>query len=144
MAQNPFQRVEDTFGRMIMLAGAPSKPMQEIAVVFGSSILENFRQGGIPDKWQMSNRAKKQNGMTLIDSGRLMKSASTPQVQGDKIILGSNLPYARVHQLGINKEVTFGDKMRKMFLPARRFLVLQQNNYDTAGKIFLRFLTTGN
>lgn len=50
-------------------------------------------------KWEKSERAKSESGVTLTETGRLRKSidyAATP----DKVMVGSNIAYARIHQFG--------------------------------------------
>lgn len=74
--------------------------MREIAVRLVSSIQQNFREGGRPDRWLISRRAKKEHGQTLLKSGRLMKSVTIPEITPEGITFGSNLPYAAIHQFG--------------------------------------------
>lgn len=141
--KNNLQEANQILQRFIARAGSLRLPMLEVAAMYGSSIIENFRQGGRPSRWKKSKRAEHQGGQTLLDTGRLMKSESTPQVQSDKIILGSNLPYARAHQLGVDKDIKTKKGIRKMRLPARPSLVLQKEDLNDASRVFTRWLTEG-
>jgi phage gpG-like protein len=84
-----------------------------------NSIIQNFRDGGRfgndnafgggSTKWIQSARSRKQSGQTLRDKGLLMNSITVQcsQAGGELVIkVGSNMPYARVHQYGINQSVT--------------------------------------
>jgi hypothetical protein len=68
---NVFNR---TLGEMISRASNPQKPLTEIGVIMISQQQENIRVGGRPEQWQESERARKQGGQTLLDTGTLMHS----------------------------------------------------------------------
>ena len=75
--------------------------MATIGETLVSGTIKRFADEEDPQgrKWEKSERAKTENGVTLTDSGRLRKSidyAATP----DKVMVGSNVAYARIHQLG--------------------------------------------
>lgn len=88
--------------------------MKEVSQVLVSSVQENFRTGGRPTQWVKSKRAIRQGGQTLLGSGRLMKSLLTPEVTGDDINFGSNLPYAAIHQFGFDGPETVKAHSRSM------------------------------
>lgn len=95
--------------------------MKNIAGVLASSTEENFKQEGRPDKWtDLSEVTKKQRekinkwpGQILQVTGQLASSIST-QYDDDSAVIGSNLPYAAIHQLGgqagRNKKVKISDR----------------------------------
>jgi phage gpG-like protein len=59
--------------------------------------------GGGGNKWLPSKRAQKQQGQTLLDTGRLVSSIQVRVNQNGndiEIIAGSNLPYAAIHNFG--------------------------------------------
>lgn len=69
------------------------------ALVAGTQ--RRFQAQKTPDgqNWKPSGRAATEGGMTLSDSGHLRKSidyAATP----DKVMVGSNAVYSRIHQVG--------------------------------------------
>ncbi|MDE5831726.1 MAG: phage virion morphogenesis protein [Desulfovibrio sp.] len=49
--------------------------------------------------WKKSGRATEQSGQTLSDTGRLRKSV-TYAASANKVVVGTNLKYARIHQFG--------------------------------------------
>lgn len=89
-----------TLGRVIDRSRDLLPAYREIGALLGSSIQENFRSGGRPNRWKQSGRARKQHGQTLLDTGRLMREESSPRVTPEGITFGSILPYARIHQEG--------------------------------------------
>jgi len=106
--------LNDAFSQLVNKLEHIEQPLQEVAVVFGSSIKQNFREGGRPDRWTQSRRAKREGGQTLIDTGRLMKDSSMPQVQGKTIVLGSTLKYAAAMHFGINEDQTVKAHTRRV------------------------------
>lgn len=75
--------------------------MATIGETLVSGTVKRFAEEEDPQgqKWEKSERAKAESGQTLTDSARLRKSidyAATP----DKVMVGSNVAYARIHQLG--------------------------------------------
>lgn len=93
------QELSVTLGDMLARGADMLPAYREIAPMLVSEVQENFRQGGRP-RWQVSRRAQKTGGMTLLKTGRLMKSLTDPGVSSAGIVFGSNLPYARIHQEG--------------------------------------------
>ena len=117
-------RIEDEiskWGREIVskLANLDMSPLfPAIQQIVRSSIIRNFRAGGrfSPEGkfgggsqlWEPSKRSLEQSGQTLRDKGLLANSitVTVKQIHGQLLITASsNLPYARVHQYGINKMV---------------------------------------
>ena len=100
--------------------------MKNIAGIFASATEENFKNEGRPDKWtELSEATKKQRtkqkkwpGQILQVSGQLASSIST-QYDDESAIIGSNLDYAAIHQLGGQT-----GKNKKVTIPARPYLKL--------------------
>lgn len=117
--------------------------MKNIAGIFASATEDNFKNEGRPDKWtELSEATKKQRtkkkkwpGQILQVSGQLASSIST-QYDDESAIIGSNLDYAAIHQLG-------GDAGRgkKVKIPARPYLKLADDDFNEildATKNFLK------
>ncbi len=106
--------------------------MKNIAGIFASATEENFKNEGRPGKWtELSEATKKQRtkqkkwpGQILQVSGQLASSIST-QYDDESAIIGSNLDYAAIHQLG-------GDAGRgkKVKIPARPYLQLTDDDFN--------------
>ena len=113
MANNPIEIKidnQEVNQRLLELAhrGENLRPlMKNIAGVFAYSTEENFANEGRPDKWlDLSERTKKHRkksghwpGQILQVSGQLASSIST-YYDDESAIIGSNLDYAAIHQLG--------------------------------------------
>ena len=106
--------------------------MKNIAGIFASATEENFKNEGRPDKWtELSEATKKQRtkqkkwpGQILQVSGQLASSIST-QYDDESAIIGSNLDYAAIHQLGGQ-----AGKNKKVEIPARPYLKLTDDNFN--------------
>ncbi|VVD97904.1 phage virion morphogenesis protein [Pandoraea communis] len=72
--------------------------MRKIAATLESVVEENFEAEGRP-RWTPSGRAKSEAGVTLQKSGRLAASVTTDH-NANTVVIGSNVVYARIHQLG--------------------------------------------
>ena len=106
--------------------------MKNIAGIFASATEENFKNEGRPDKWtELSEATKKQRtkqkkwpGQLLQVSGQLASSIST-QYDDESAVIGSNLDYAAIHQLGGP-----AGKNKKVEIPARPYLKLTDDDFN--------------
>ena len=64
-----------------------------IAVTIRNRIKARIREN------KVSPKTRKNGGTTLIRSGKLMNSINY-KIEGDKIIIGTNIPYAKIHHFG--------------------------------------------
>lgn len=138
MSDNPIEIEIDNRevkNRLLELAkrGAYLRPlMKNIAGIMAYSTEENFREEGRPEKWQdlsdvtkeLRKKKRKWPGQILQVEGMLASSIST-YYDKDSAIIGSNLPYAAIHQLG-------GDagRNKKVKIPARPYLHLTDDDFD--------------
>jgi len=146
----------------------PEKALKECGLVLLRSVARNFKAGGRPVRWRPSKRALREGGKTLIDTARL-KNSMTMRVLGRSLTVGTNVKYARIHQLGgkLNNNVTvkqhyryitqaFGKEIdgrkvlvkqhqRKMdtYIPARPFLKVQAGDLRIMRKIVADYVATG-
>lgn len=88
--------------------------MKRIAGTMEAAVLQNFEVGGRPP-WQ---GLKYREGSPLVDTENLMSSI-TSEYDNDQAIVGTNEPYAAIHQFGGK-----AGRGRKVDIPARPFLVL--------------------
>lgn len=106
--------------------------MKNIAGIFAFATEENFKNEGRPDKWtELAEATKKQRtkqkkwpGQILQVSGQLASSIST-QYDDDSAVIGSNLDYAAIHQLGGQ-----AGKNKKVEIPARPYLKLTDDDFN--------------
>ena len=144
----------------------PEKALKECGLVLLRSIAKNFKAGGRPGRWHPSKRALREGGKTLIDTARLLRSINM-RVLGRILTVGTNVKYARVHQLGgkLDKNVTirqhyrhitkaFGrpvkgrkvlvkqhQRQQNMYIPARPFLMVQPGDMRVMRKIVAEYVT---
>lgn len=83
-----------------------------------SGTLQRFKDEENPQgkKWPVSHRAKQEDGVTLTDTARLQRSIDYATTN-DKVMVGSNVAYARIHQLGGK-----AGRGRKVTIPDRPYL----------------------
>ena len=106
--------------------------MKNIAGIFAYSTEENFKNEGRPDKWtELSESTIKQRtknkqwpGMILQISGQLASSVNT-YYDNDSAVIGSNLEYAAIHQLGGQ-----AGRNKSVEIPARPYLKLTDEDFE--------------
>ena len=106
--------------------------MKNIAGIMATATEDNFKNEGRPDKWvDLSETSKKQRqkigkypGQILQVSGQLASSVSTAY-DDNSAVIGSNLSYAAIHQLGGQ-----AGKNKKTTIPARPYLKLTDDNFE--------------
>ncbi len=106
--------------------------MKNITGIFAYSTEENFKNEGRPDKWtELSESTIKQRtknkqwpGMILQVSGQLASSVNT-YYDNDSAVIGSNLKYAAIHQLGGQ-----AGRNKSVEIPARPYLKLTDEDFE--------------
>lgn len=106
--------------------------MKNIAGIFAYYTEENFKEQGRPDKWiDLAESTKKQRtktghypGQILQVSGQLASSIST-YYDNDSAVIGSNLVYAAIHQLGGQ-----AGRNKSVEIPARPYLNLNDDDFE--------------
>lgn len=93
--------IERKLGALLARYGDLSPLMDTIGVYLETVTTERFDEGRAPDgsPWLPSLRVRTEGGKTLVDRGRLRQSMRS--IAGrDRVEVGSNVIYARVHQQG--------------------------------------------
>jgi phage virion morphogenesis protein len=140
-----------------------------IGEIVRSSVIRNFQEGGRPEKWeptrirsiyQAYTRKKTKSGAnrkaytirgrltkafdryssgrkTLIDTARLQNSI-TARAETNRVVVGTDLVYARIHQLG-----GMAGRNRKVKIPARPYLLVQDEDWAPIGQCLRGFLMKG-
>ncbi len=133
--------------------------MRKIAETMRDAVEENFAQEGRP-KWKPSKRALRQGGKTLQDTSNLASRISTYS-DNDNAVVGTNVPYAAIHQFGgkipartvkpkkakalkipTDKGFIFRKKatLPAVEIPARPFLKLTDEDMEEIKKVVARHL----
>ena len=116
--------------------------MKNIAGIFASAAEDNFAEEGRPDKWQDLSKVTKKlrekkgkwPGQILQVSGQLASSVNT-YYDNDSAIIGSNLEYAAIHQLG-----GLAGRNKKVTIPARPYLKLSESDYQIIINEIIKFI----
>ncbi len=96
------QAVTAAFNRLLQLGQNPRPALEGI----GGELLKNIQQGfeaGVSPYGQKWAPLKHRSGKPLLDSGKLHNSISY-RVVGNAVEIGTNRPYAKVHQFGAEIE----------------------------------------
>ena len=117
--------------------------MKNIAGIFAYSTEENFKEEGRHDKWvDLAESTKKQRtkkrkwpGQILQVEGKLAASINT-YYDNDSAVIGSNLEYAAIHQLGGQ-----AGRNKSVEIPARPYLFLTDDDYEEIKQEINKYLT---
>ena len=136
--------VQDALLKVAVKAETLRPLMKNIAGIMADATEENFSQQGRPDKWQelAESTIKKRKkaghwpGQILQVEGRLATSI-TSQYDNESAIIGSNLDYAAIHQLGGQ-----AGKNKSVSIPARPYLNLTNDDLDDILQETERFIAS--
>ena len=145
--------LDAALGQAAQKLGNTQALMESIGDALVSGTLKRFDAEEDPQgrKWEPSGRASEEGGQTLTSKGRLRDSidrVATP----DKVMVGSNLAYARIHQEGgiitpkNAKKLVFtgcgGKKVAvdKVSIPARPYLGVSEEDMDDVKTAMTKFL----
>jgi|LSQX01.1.fsa_nt_gb phage virion morphogenesis protein len=140
--QVDIQGMEDTFQALIDGLRNTTPLMQEVSHVMDTAVSENFERGGRP-KW-----LGKRDGTPskLQDTGRL-KNSITRLYDDTSAVVGTNVIYAGIHQFGGTikpkraKALRFNGRfVKKVEMPARPFLQLDEGDFEEIEKVGERYL----
>lgn len=120
---------------------------KEIGQQLVTSTQQRFKTETGPDgkKWPRSLRARAEGGQTLSDTRRLRNSV-TSRARPDRVEVGTNVKYARIHQLGGTirakraKALRFqiGDRWavkKAVKIPARPFIGISEKDNEAINEI---------
>lgn len=146
-------------------------PLRRIAVIMQASVSRNFQAGGRPEPWQRlrpNTLAGRQRGgnQPLQDTGALQKSVQQRIFYPDNVVVYSEHDVAPYHQFGTRpyiirprqpggllrfpvagsggqKSFRSAREVRHPGLPARPFIVWQDEDVSLVEKTLLDFLLEG-
>lgn len=151
------RQARDALTRLAARSSNLTPVMKIIGETIRTSVLKNFEVGGRPPwiptkplsvllsrkiagkdvtskRGQASLLKMQQGKATLIDSGRLRKEI-TVEAGSQEVAVGSNLKYARIHQLGGK-----AGRGRKVTIPARPYLAVQPEDHAEIGRLLVDYL----
>lgn len=118
------------------LASVEDELLASIGEALVSSTTKRFMDERGPDGkgWKPSQRAATTGGKTLTDTGRLRNSIDYATARG-KVMVGSNVRYARIHQLGGKT-----GRGHKVNMPARPYLGFSKADLEEVKGTIAHFL----
>jgi len=125
------RNVVDALNRLIEIGEDPAAALAAVGRVLKSKIQQGFQSGTDPTGRPWAP-LKSRRGQPLLDKGHLMGSVDY-NVEGNSVVVGTNKPYAPVHQFGAKIEAKAGKVLRffvegrpvfvkRVTIPARPFL----------------------
>lgn len=89
--------------KLLDITDKPEQLLQAIGIQLSSSVEKNFNQqkDSQGKRWKPSQRAIKNHGKTLVDTGRL--SLIDFSITSEGVVVGTSVDYGRKHDLGLDK-----------------------------------------
>ena len=117
--------------------------MLKARALMDRSIDRNFASSGRPKHWKPLARVtlmqKLKAGyslMPLIRSGaRGLQGSISSRTRNNKLAIGTSIAYGRIHQFG-----GFAGRNRRVFIPARPYLVFQEEDLKRIEILIARYL----
>lgn len=127
---------DKALGKAAHKLGDTQALMESVGEALRSGTIERFDAEEDPQgkKWKPSARAMAGGGKTL-DKESHLKDSIDYAATSDKVMVGSNLPYARIHQLGGKT-----GKGHKVDMPARPYLGVSEEDMDEVRETMADFL----
>ena len=127
---------DKALGKAAQKLGDTQALMESVGEALRSGTIERFDAEEDPQgkKWKPSARAMAGGGKTL-DKESHLKDSIDYATTSDKVMVGSNLPYARIHQLGGKT-----GKGHKVDMPARPYLGVSEEDMDEVRETMADFL----
>lgn len=145
--------LDKALGRATGKLGNTQALMESVGEALVSGTKKRFDEKKDPEgtPWKPSRRALEKGGKTLMHSGRLRRSIDYAATS-DKVMVGSNLAYARIHQKGGEikpkkaKKLVFKDSDGKtvavdaVTIPARPYLGVSKEDMEEVKSTMADFL----
>ena len=145
--------LDKALGRATGKLGNTQALMESVGEALVSGTKKRFDEKKDPEgtPWKPSWRALEKGGKTLMHSGRLRRSIDYAATS-DKVMVGSNLAYARIHQKGGEikpkkaKKLVFKDSDGKtvavdaVTIPARPYLGVSKEDMEDVKATMADFL----
>lgn len=144
---------DKALGKAAHKLGDTQALMESVGEALVSGTLKRFDDGEDPTgkKWKPSARASAKGGKTLDKEGHL-KDSIDYAATSDKVMVGSNLPYARIHQKGGTVKPRKGKYLKfkgqdgkdvfvkEVTIPARPYLGVSKDDMEEVKETLADFL----
>lgn len=140
------REVKEMLARLQSRLESTTPVMEVVGEIIAASVERNFEDGGRP-AWEPSARVLEDGGQTLTDTGRLRRSITAEAGNGWAAV-GTNVLYARIHQLGGTIRPKTGKALntpyglfKSVTIPARPFLMVQDEDWEEIHAAISDFLS---
>ena len=145
--------LDKALGRATGKLGNTQALMESVGEALVSGTKKRFDEKKDPEgtPWKPSRRALEKGGKTLMHSGRLRRSIDYAATS-DKVMVGSNLAYARIHQKGGTIKPKNGKSLKfkglngedvlvkEVTIPARPYLGVSKEDMEDVKATMADFL----
>ncbi len=124
--------------------GSMEPAMQIIGETVVASVQQNFMAGGRPEGWQELSpvtKAQKKGGSILITEGHAggLLGSIHAEAAANSVQIGTDKVYAAIHQFGGQ-----AGRGRKVTIPAREFLLIQDSDWPDIKEQLNDYIFTGH
>ncbi|MCP3662580.1 MAG: phage virion morphogenesis protein [Gammaproteobacteria bacterium] len=124
------QKVKERLADFLAKTGDLRPAMTIIGQISRTSIVENFEEGGRPDKWEAladSTLLRKKSKSILVESGFKggLLGSIHEEVSDDSVLIGTNKVYAAIHHWGGET-----GRNKKTKIKARPYMMWQDEDYE--------------
>jgi phage virion morphogenesis protein len=119
---------------------AQGRPVKWAPISFGTKVAWHTKRRSYwtkKDKMSKKGKAAWSGRLVLTDTGRLRRSIYAT-AGGDSLTLGTNVIYAALHQFGGQ-----AGRGKKIFIPARPYLLFQPEDLERFHKMLVNYLLAG-
>jgi phage virion morphogenesis protein len=120
--------------------GSPRPGLDIIGETVVASVQQNFEEGGRPTRWaglKPATWARKKSRKTLVED-KVLSGSISKQVTGSTVVVGTNVEYGAIHQFGGK-----AGRGRRVTIPARPFLLVQDEDWEEINEAMAEFLWEG-
>lgn len=146
-------RVNDEAARRLFEALAsrcrnPRPALAAVGDILIESVQRNFEEKRSPDgkpwkpvsaayaAWKTRHKGREASDILVLN--RILMGSIHRQAASDRVVIGTNVPYAAVHQFGGRT-----GRKRSATMPARPFLGVRQSDWAEIKEVVSLFLTRG-
>jgi phage gpG-like protein len=132
--------ITEDLSRRIKAFKSPRKILQAMGATLASITVAAFKEPKLrPTPWKNT----KNGAATLYDKGALFESIGVVSTSDTSVTVGTDRPYAAVHQLGAKPYVITPNKMKGLFWPGAKHPVKKVNHPGFPPRPFFPFYADG-
>lgn len=133
------------FARLVNRVRSPEPALREIGEIVTESVLRNFEEHRSPEgkpwkplskryrEWKEKKKGRSAADILILD--RILMGSIHPQIEPTRVLIGTNMVYAAIHQFG-------GETGRNhaAVMPARPFLGVRNEDWSEIREVLERHI----